>query len=1480
MKLSKFLLFLCLLWGHFNGFGQDISNKGTDFWLGYGYHQSMTTGNTQDMVLYFTSDKDAVVTVSIPKLAGNYLKTYNIKANKVTISDTIPKSGVTDARNNVIGLSDKGIHVTSTVPVVAYAHIYNQSVSGASLLFPTNTLGKDYYSINFTQSGNFANANSFFFVVATEDNTTVEITPADSNLNALPIGLPFKITLNQGQIYTVMGTTRTAAVNGTFLGSDLTGSRIKTVSSNGSEGCKKIAVFSGSGRLSIGGTANLTSDNLFAQAFPSVAWGKKYLTAPTGSQPNNFYRVCVTDPTTVVKLNGTIIPKAQLVNGFYYQFKNGNAGGSNPPIPNIIESDIPILVAQYCTSQGQEGNSGLTPFGDPEMIFLSPIEQTINNITLYSASKFLILQSYINVIIKKGGIATFQLDGNSKASSFLTHPQDTTYSYAILTVDSGSHALYSDTGFNAIAYGFGLAESYGYNAGTNLRDFSPVAIFQNEYARIDSAATCANAPLRFSVPLTFKPTSLTWNFSAAPNISPNAIIGPINNPVADSTPTKNGQTLNYYSTKSIVTFTKINTTALRDTIKLYTTSSTPDGCGSFAQVYSFPVTVKEAPIGNFTFIHSGCLTDSVTLTDQSSGANGILSRWLWDFSDGTFSDLKTATITPKLYNSAGTGSYDIKLKAISEIGCAAAEVVKNIKISTKPIATFTVPPVACVNDLITFTNSSNIQVGTIIKWVWDLDNGVGADTLFTNISKTNKYTVYGSKDVKLFVESSTGCKSDTFRISPQFKVNPYPEIGFTIPEICLSDASASFTDTTKISDGSLAQLSYLWNFNAGTPAVVPAPSTLTSILKNPFIKYNKAADYQVSLKVTSKDGCVATLVQPFTVNGSNPTPIFEILKPNGLCGNDSVRIINKSIVDFGNVTRLEIYWDFVGAPSIKVADENPYIGKTYAFKYPDFQTPATVSYSIRLVAFSGNVASCQKGLTQTITINSSPKVSFSTMPGICNEVSSRQITQAIFDARVSGTFVYSGNGVNSTGIYNAQLAGVGNYPIKYLYTSDKGCMDSASRNITIWPTPIAKWSVSGIFCQQKNILFTDSSESLLNNITQRIWNYNDGSADSIITGSGSYIRQYKNAKIFNTSLQVITDSGCRSAFNIQPININNSPKPAFTLPVICLPDGNALFTNQSTIDDGSEALFSYLWTFNDPTDPSSSTLKEPIHKYSAVGPYTVKLRISSKDGCVDSLTKVLSTVYAQPKGNFNTSPDNVCINNTISFTDIGDTKGGTAVSWSWDLGNGITSTLQNPQRLFADSGKTNISYSFVNSLGCVSDTFSKQVFIYPFPKLVIGPTIKVLDGGVATIKPQFSYGAGLKYLWKPSLYLNSDTLPSPTSTPLANITYQLVLTGLGGCSVSDTISIQLLKLPEIPNAFSPNGDGINDSWRINYLESYPGAVIEVFNRYGQIVYHSIGYDTYWDGTYNGKTLPIGTYYYIINPKNGRNIISGSVTIIK
>ena len=154
----------------------------------------------------------------------------------------------------------------------------------------------------------------------------------------------------------------------------------------------------------------------------------------------------------------------------------------------------------------------------------------------------------------------------------------------------------------------------------------------------------------------------------------------------------------------------------------------------------------------------------------------------------------------------------------------------------------------------------------------------------------------------------------------------------------------------------------------------------------------------------------------------------------------------------------------------------------------------------------------------------------------------------------------------------------------------------------------------------------------------------------------------------------------------------------------------------------------------------------------------------------------------------------------------------------------------------------------------------------------VGRVISAQRLDVLTTNPSF--------LWTPNTYLNSDTLSVPRSTPIKNITYIAKLTGIGGCSITDTIFIKVLLAPTIPNVFSPNGDGILDVWEIQYLESYPGATIDVFDRGGRLLYSSINYAKQWDGKFNGNPLPVGTYYYIINPKNGRNVISGSVTIIK
>jgi gliding motility-associated-like protein len=103
---------------------------------------------------------------------------------------------------------------------------------------------------------------------------------------------------------------------------------------------------------------------------------------------------------------------------------------------------------------------------------------------------------------------------------------------------------------------------------------------------------------------------------------------------------------------------------------------------------------------------------------------------------------------------------------------------------------------------------------------------------------------------------------------------------------------------------------------------------------------------------------------------------------------------------------------------------------------------------------------------------------------------------------------------------------------------------------------------------------------------------------------------------------------------------------------------------------------------------------------------------------------------------------------------------------------------------------------------------------------------------------------------------------------------------MDGCVATDKVSIRVLKAPTVPNVFTPNGDGINDKWDIQYLETYPGATVDVYNTYGQIVFQSTNYLKAWDGSYRSKPLPVGTYYYIINPKNGRKQIAGYVDIVR
>lgn len=180
------------------------------------------------------------------------------------------------------------------------------------------------------------------------------------------------------------------------------------------------------------------------------------------------------------------------------------------------------------------------------------------------------------------------------------------------------------------------------------------------------------------------------------------------------------------------------------------------------------------------------------------------------------------------------------------------------------------------------------------------------------------------------------------------------------------------------------------------------------------------------------------------------------------------------------------------------------------------------------------------------------------------------------------------------------------------------------------------------------------------------------------------------------------------------------------------------------------------------------------------------------------------------------------------------------------------------------------------SNGC-SNSFSGPVLI---------EDIKVFAGNDTTIwqgSPFTLHGSGgTKYNWQPAYLLNNAASQSVSGVLQNNQQFILKASDDKGCTGYDSVWVYVMLPLKIPNAFSPNGDGINDSWIIENSGNYSNISLEVFNRWGQLIHRQSGNLQPWNGTFNNKVLPVGTYYYIlkINAGGKQQTISGSVTVLK
>jgi gliding motility-associated-like protein len=910
MKM-RFNILMLLVLSAVTGYAQKFSNRGRDFWVGYGLHYLMELGqdNSQQMVLYFSAEDAANVKVTIKGNSNTTVQNYFVPANSVISSQPMPKSGSDDCRlydlppayggGGTSRVFPRSIHIESDVPVVAYAHISGAGSSGATMLMPVESWGYSYVSVNSQQAiraaGTGDGAFSWLFIVADHDNTMVEITPSVPLRSGAMPGVPFTTTLNKGDIYQVVG----AAISATN-GHDLTGTKVKSIA-NAAGGCYPVGVFAGSSLtlISCNGTNTGFGDNLIQQIFPTQAWGKTYLTAPFSASGDarvanpSIFRVAVKDPSTVVRKNGTIL--TGIINGTYYEYISTTA--------DYLEADKPILVTQYIPSMtdGTNNTCNYQGLGDPEMVYLSPIEQSINNVGFYRNTATNVQVNYLTLIIPTAGLTSLTIDGGQAFSNVYSHPGKPGYSVVVKRWNAAQAQclVRSDSAFTAVTYGLGQWDSYAYNAGTYINNLNGTLNLHNTEGTAGAVHphTCINSPVELSVLISYQPTKLVWHLSELTYMTPNADVTQ-NNPVPSGTVQHNGITYYKYTLPTSYRFSEAGT--FRFTIN--STHPSLENCNN-TEALLLDIVVKDmGKAAAFTDTHSGCTPDEVTFKwDPAYAGVFTINRWQWTFPDGSTGNKDTAK---RVFTTSGL--YDVQLKVISQEGCVADTTVK-IKVDAPSVMAINATPlVICENGTVDFSaTATGAGSSGINGWYWDFGNN---QTSTLQAPQDIAFTRYGTYNVKLVGKAGAGCITDT--ATQLITVLQGPQASFSITQgVCLGNM-VSIADQSQAVGAPLT--SWEWNFGDNSSA--------TYNNNNPFTKnYTTAGVYTVGLIVTDNRGCASNKVMKVTT--VHPLPQAAFTPPSVICmpkGNAAFN--NLSTISDGTALRYE--WDF-GDNSAIVTAQHP-----------------------------------------------------------------------------------------------------------------------------------------------------------------------------------------------------------------------------------------------------------------------------------------------------------------------------------------------------------------------------------------------------------------------------------------------------------------------------------------------------------------------------------------------------------------------------
>lgn len=339
----------------------------------------------------------------------------------------------------------------------------------------------------------------------------------------------------------------------------------------------------------------------------------------------------------------------------------------------------------------------------------------------------------------------------------------------------------------------------------------------------------------------------------------------------------------------------------------------------------------------------------------------------------------------------------------------------------------------------------------------------------------------------------------------------------------------------------------------------------------------------------------------------------------------------------------------------------------------------------------------------------------------------------------------------------------------------------------------------------------------------------------------------------------INSAYCRSASNVLTLTVGSPPSSTAT--------ANTPVCARTTLSLSASTGVSYKWT--GPNGFTSASPSPTINNVTTAAMGTYYVTVKAASGC-EVTAHVDVVVNAQPVAVAD-AVDPICEGGSVTL----HASGGSTYLWSPAKGLSDVN-IANP---IASPTDTTL-YTVTVSNGTCTSTANVTVNVLKKPVANAGPDRYITQGQSTTLNGS-TKGTNVSYYWTPGDNLSSTLELKPTASPTEDITYTLHVVSNSGCGdeATDQVFVRVYKKVTVPNTFTPNGDGVNDTWNIEALDTYPTSTTQVFNRYGTLVFKSTGYPKAWDGTSNGQGIPGGTYYYVIDLKNGK-VMSGWVMVVK